>query len=372
MTQRLHIEIVEHTVRQAGQPLTGIGRYTQEIINGLGSIPDTPIDLTLTRTIPPPLSNRFTPLRAFPIGIQAHQARSIAHFMQIVGCSLMLWRPVRPAVATVHDLGVLVCKADEPLFNGFERWILDRQFEGLRRMDWFVADSHATAKSLVDVLGVKAKQVNIMHLGVDHTHFKPIPEARQRVWERFYPIPDGGMFDLLYVGSELPRKNLGVLLEAVAILRQQDIPVRLIKVGGSGGERWREAFKTQIAKLKLEEVVIIVDKVSEADLPLLYNATDLFVTTSLLEGFGLPALEAMACGTPVICSDAGSLPEIVGDAGILINPQDPNAIANRIREILDDSDKRHDMRERGLEQAAKFTWNHAITDLINLYKTIGA
>ena len=120
--------------------VSGIGRYTRELHKHLSS----QVTVKILRQIDPPLVNRFSFLHAFPIGVYEHQPGSIVHFMQIMGCSQMLWHPVRPAIASVHDLGVLVCEADKQLFNKFDRAILDVNIAGLKRMDHYIVHSEFT------------------------------------------------------------------------------------------------------------------------------------------------------------------------------------------------------------------------------------
>ena len=358
----MQVELVAHNPAHS---VSGIGRYVRELHHRLSDR----ISVRLVTPIDPPLARRFTFLHQFPLGLRGHRPGSIVHFTQIMGCSQMLWHPVHPAVATVHDLGVLVCKEDEALFNRFDRLILDLQLAGLKRMDHFVADSAFTRRCLIEALGIAEQRIHVIHLGVDREHFRPVPEARTRIAERYNMQSTRHTHDLLYVGNEQPRKNLGMLLSALAKLKSQGHHLRLIKVGKASGERWRKRFLADVRRLHLNEDVVVVDRVPESDLPLFYNAADLYVSSSLLEGFGLPALEAMACGTPVVCSDASSLPEIVGDAAVLIDPRDPNSLAAAIAGVLDSAPLRRRMRERGLTQAARFTWEQSADRLVQVYNS---
>jgi len=360
---RLQVELVMHNPLHS---VSGIGRYVRELYRHLSDR----IPVRLVTPIDPPLASRFTFLHQLPLGLRGHRPSSIVHFTQIMGCSQMLWHPVHPAVATVHDLGVLVCKEDEVLFNRFDRWMLDLQLAGLKRMDRFVADSTFTRRCLIEALGIPEQRIHVIHLGVDREHFRPVAQARTRIAERYNIWLTSHTHNLLYVGSEQPRKNLGVLLSALAKLKSQGYHLRLIKVGRAGGERWRERFLADVQRFQLNGDVVVVNNVPEPDLPLFYNAVDLYVNSSLLEGFGLPILEAMSCGTPVICSNAGSLPEIVGDVAVLINPRDPDSLVTAIAAVLDDPAFRESMRRRGLAQSASFTWEKSIDKLIEVYRSI--
>ena len=158
------------------------------------------------------------------------------------------------------------------------------------------------------------------------------------------------------MGSEDPRKKLGTLLEALALLKQRGLAVRLLKVGASGHPKYRRALTEQVASLGVEDLVTIVGEVADTDLPLFYSAADAFTLPSDVEGFGLPALEAMACGTPVVWSDAGALPEVAGDAAVMVPVGDAEALAAATANILRDCTLRERLVERGLHRCRQFTW----------------
>ncbi|MDZ4764151.1 MAG: glycosyltransferase family 1 protein [Chloroflexota bacterium] len=370
----MQIELVTHN--PSGK-ISGIGRYINELYQAL----QPQIDVRIVPDVMPPLVKQFSILQHFPVGIQGHERGSIAHFMQIMGCSQMLWHPTHPAVATVHDLGVLICKEDEALFDWIGRKTLEIQWSGLRRMDQFVAVSQFTATSLIEQFGIPAERVHVVYNGVDPAHFRPVADslaaartqARAELEPRYPLFRDSAYrYHLLYTGTELPRKNLRTLLEALSILKQRGVSVRLIKVGGSGGDRWREAFQAQIRTFGVENEVALIGSVSDDDLVSFYNSADIVVTASLLEGFGLPVLEAMACGAPVVCSTGGALPEIVGDAAITCDPRDASGFADAIAQLLGDSQRQEDMRRRGLLRSRQFSWTHSVEPLIKIYARLAA
>ena len=237
-------------------------------------------------------------------------------------------------------------------------------------MDWLVAVSGFTRRCLVDFLGVPQERVSVIYHGIDTDHFQPMSDARTRLAAWYDMQSTCHSHDLLYVGNEQPRKNLGVLLSALTKLKSHGYRLRLIKVGGAGGKHWRRQFLNRVHQLELNGDVIVVDAVAEADLPIFYSAADLYVTPSLIEGFGLPVLEAMACGTPVVCSNAGSLPEVVGSAAKLVEPRAPGSLAEAIASVLDDDQLRSRMSERGLVQAAKFTWERTARETVAVYKQV--
>ena len=173
---------------------------------------------------------------------------------------------------------------------------------------------------------------------------------------------------ILYVGTIEPRKNLPVLLEAYAALRQHLPEVGLVIAGGKG---WLYAsFFQALRRLGLEQQVILTGHIPEADLPALMASARVFAFPSEFEGFGLPPLEAMACGVPVACSNASSLPEVVGDAALLVPPQDAHAWQAALYNLLTDVDLRSDLRLRGLTRARQFTWDRAARQTLEVYQRV--
>ncbi len=315
-----------------------------------------------------PWAHKLTFLEHLPLGVIPDERRGTYHFTRIMGCALMLWRPLRPAVATVHDLGPLLWPAEYRGGGVLTQVLFRLSLLGLKRMDRIVADSQATAQSLVHLLKVPSQHIAVVHLGVDRQLFRPVTGALQKL-ERDYGIPkETGVFRVLYVGSEAPRKNLGTLLQALALLRQRGIAVRLIKVGRPGHPRQRARFLEQAARLGLDEWLTIVGEVPESDLPLLYSAADVLALPSHVEGFGLPLLEAMACGVPVVCSDVGALPEVAGDAALLVRPDHAAGLADAIAAVLENASLRERLVQKGLQRCQRFTWAETAEQTLRVYK----
>jgi glycosyltransferase involved in cell wall biosynthesis len=173
---------------------------------------------------------------------------------------------------------------------------------------------------------------------------------------------------ILNVGTIEPRKNLSRLLEAFQPLLADWPDLKLVLIGKKG---WLyESFFQRLQALGLEERVIFPGYVAEADLPAFYQLAEVFVFPSLSEGFGLPPLEAMACGVPVVSSNSSSLPEVVGEAGLLVDPTDTGALHQALRRILADGDLRTELRRRGLVQARKFSWQRAVDELEEIYQSL--
>jgi glycosyltransferase involved in cell wall biosynthesis len=266
-------------------------------------------------------------------------------------------------VVTVHDLALLrYPHLGTAALSRFIRQMTRSVTEAKR----VIAVSDATRRDIIDLLGTPAEKIRVIHNGYDQ-RFRPLPhtEARARVGERY------GLSEpyILHVGTLEPRKNLETLISAYARLRRERyIPHGLVLVGDRG---WKyDPIFQLVDQLGLRNAVRFTGAVPADDLPALYNAADLFVYPSLYEGFGLPPLEAMACGTPVVTSNVSSLPEVVGDAALLVDPHDEGALAEAMARVLSDVELRRHMRERGLERARHFSWERCARETLAVYEEV--
>jgi len=274
--------------------------------------------------------------------------------------------PVRAArtILTVHDLSFLrLPHCSEPHLRAY---LIKAVPRSARRAHLILADSENTRRDVVDLLGIPSARVKVLYAGVDR-RFRPVERTEEvrsgyRLPERF----------ILSVGTLEPRKNYEGLIEAFALLKEE-LPgagsIKLVIVGQKG---WLYGgIFTRVKELGLEEEVFFPGYVADEDLPALYSAAELFVYPSLYEGFGLPPLEAMACGTPVVASDAPCLPEVLGDAALFAPSGDPQALASAMEKALSDLDLRMRLRERGFKRAEHFTWEKSARRLLGIYKDLG-
>jgi glycosyltransferase involved in cell wall biosynthesis len=267
-----------------------------------------------------------------------------------------------PYVVTVHDLiRWFDGPAEAPLIsppNVRDRLHLKLDLAGIRRADALIAVSHATKRDLV-AAGIEADRISVVHSGVDQRRFRPVAGR---------PIEDPYV---LFVGSEQPRKNLATLLAAFAQLRRdpQFSRLRLLKVGPPGGReaRFRDETLAAIRRLGLERDVIFTGWVADKDLPRYYAAAECFVLPSLYEGFGLAALEAMACGCPVVISTDAALREVCGEAAISVDASDTAAIAGALTAVASNSRLRRDLCARGLRRASAFSWSQTARETERVY-----
>jgi len=181
-----------------------------------------------------------------------------------------------------------------------------------------------------------------------------------------YRLPEGRRF-LIYVGTEDTRKDLGTLVRALAQVRREVPEVALLKVGRAHDEDERQSLVQLAARVGVLEAIHFLEDVPEEDLPQLYNLAELYVTPSPYEGFGFPLLEAMACGTPVVYANAGSLPEIAGDAGVAVAPTNPDSLAEGVLSVLRQRDGQSALRAAGRERAAGFTWAASTESMLAAY-----
>ncbi len=274
-----------------------------------------------------------------------------------------------PTVVTVHDLSFLRFPETLRPFNRYYLGLMTRA--ATRRAVRVIADSESTRQDVIALCGVPADRVITVHIGVAKQFCPAGPDAVADFRRR--PGPCSELADglpehfILFVGTLEPRKNLVRLIEAYAGWRQAaDRPAKLVIAGGKGW--YYERIFARVQELGLTGEVIFPGYLPAAALPWWYRAADLFVYPSVFEGFGLPVLEAMACGTPVITSSASSLPEVAGKAALLVNPDDTGAWANAISRVLAEPAFAAELREAGLQQAARFSWQQTAADTVAVYR----
>jgi glycosyltransferase involved in cell wall biosynthesis len=237
----------------------------------------------------------------------------------------------------------------------------------LRRADAIVTVSHKVKQDVVAFTGTPPEKIVPIYNGFDPRlfHQRHDPEVMEEVRTRYH-LPD--QF-ILWVGQIYPPKNVERLLQAFKLIAP-DIPHQLVL---AGEPRWRATGVWRLTEsLGLQDRIRFTDWVPHEHLPILYNLAELFVLPSLYEGFGIPLLEAMASGCPVVTSEAGSPPEVVGDAAQLVNPYDVSAIAHGMAMVLSNPALRHTMIARGLERAKLFSWERCAAEMLALFETVHA
>ncbi len=371
-------------VRQGG----GIGRYTRNLVRaladidrenryrlfiaagrGLGNGPgDWPANFRVHSV---PLSDRWTAILwqrlKLPIPIQV-----VTGPLDLFHSPDFVLPPVgrTPAILTVHDLSFM--RVPGHFVPGFREYLEGAVRRAAGRASHILADSESTRRDLVELLDVEPEAVTVVYPGLE-PRFRPIrdQEALERV-RAHYALP--GRF-VLGLGTLQPRKNFGGLIEAFGCLLAQhgDEPevadAHLVIAGGKG---WMyEALLELPERLGLNDRVHFPGFVDDKDLPALYNLASVFAFPSWYEGFGIPILEAMACGTPVVAADNSSLPEVVGEAGLLVPAGNRAALAEAMAQLLTDRALRLRLRSAGHEQVRAFTWHQAARQVLSLYRRFG-
>jgi glycosyltransferase involved in cell wall biosynthesis len=280
---------------------------------------------------------------------------------------LPLCHPPR-SVVTVHDLGYhFYPEAHTTAQRHYLEWSTRYH---TRTAAHLLADSQATADDLTNVYGADPQRMTVVHLGVDPT-LRPVrdPAALESVARK---AGISGPY-VLYLGTLQPRKNLVRLIEAFAALCTQQanaIPDTQLVLAGKRGWLYREIV-SRAHELGIGDRVVFPGYVDDADLAALYSGAELFVMPSLYEGFCMPVLEAMACGTPVACSSTSSLPEVVGDAALTFDPQDTAAMAAQIGRALADAGLRARLVGRGFERVKRFTWERCARQVLEVLERVG-
>jgi glycosyltransferase involved in cell wall biosynthesis len=261
------------------------------------------------------------------------------------------------SVVTVHDLSFFTYPHTLNRTNRTYLKLLTRL--SVRQADAVIAVSNHTRRELIELLDVPAARIRVVPNGVDD-RFRPLPRSEIDAFRARRGIPQHFVFCQSTIE---PRKNLTTLLRAFAALPQ----IKHVLVIG-GGRGWQyEAIFAMVEQFELADRVWFPGFIPDEELPLWHNAADVFVFPSLYEGFGLPPLEAMACGTPVIASDSSSLPEVVGDSGLLIDVADVAALQSAITQLLHDQVSAASLAARGLARARQFSWRETARQTAAIY-----
>lgn len=266
-----------------------------------------------------------------------------------------------PSVVTIYDLSFLLYPEGFKRAKRFYLSLFTRL--SARRARRIIAISENTKRDVVRLLGVSPDKVDVVYCGIDEA-FRPLAKDQVASFRAKRGLPERF---ILFVGTIEPRKNITTLIEAFANLHTCEPANLKLVIGGAKGWFYQDVF-ARVEELGLEDAVIFPGYIPASELPWWYNAAELFVYPSLYEGFGLPPLEAMACGTPVIVANTSSLPEVVGEAGLTVDPLDVEGLAVAIRRVLDDETLWQEMREQGWQRAKGFSWTKTAREIVQVYR----
>jgi glycosyltransferase involved in cell wall biosynthesis len=297
------------------------------------------------------------------------QATDLFHIIDHSNAHVAYWLANlgKPIVVTCHDLVQYVYPEllrEQARFPAFSTAMLDYSVRGMLKANHVVTVSSNTASDVERILGIEHQKIVVVPNGTEK-HFHSLPnQSVEHLRQKYTDSPDE--ICLLNVGSSHHRKNLLSVLKVVHTLVQQGIPIRLWKAG----DDFTADQKTFIQNHQLEQKVTYLDKPNQDLLLQIYNAADILLAPSLYEGFGLTVLEAMACGTPVITSDVSSLPEVAGDAAILVDPIDVKAMSEAVLQLCHNADFRSRLIEKGLLRVHSFTWRKTAERVAEVYEKV--
>jgi alpha-1,3-rhamnosyl/mannosyltransferase len=370
-------------IRYAYDHFPGIGRYVVNLARALAALEHAH---TLVLLHNPALPNtRYdlrelasssqaelvaTTVRPFSLAEQLYLPRLARRLHLDVLHSPYYIKPYRklpcPSVVTIYDLIAqlfphVVSWRGRALFNLTMRL-------ALRTSDRVLTISRSARNDIVQCMRVPRERITITPLAADQ-HFSPQPRERIEQVRAHYNLPPRYV---LYLGSNKPHKNLERLIYAWERLIQEyrprhDLPGLVL--AGHYDPRY-PAVQHMVRERRLSSSVVFMPDVAEEDMPALYSGAELFVFPSLYEGFGLPPLEAMACGAPVLCSSSSSLPEVVGNAALTVNPYDVTALAEGLRQLLSQAALRVHLREAGLQRAREFSWERTARATLAVYEDV--
>jgi glycosyltransferase involved in cell wall biosynthesis len=314
-------------------------------------IPEKPLKLTSALGIPQAVKNADIDILHVPV----HWYNQITPFV--------FNRKIKK-VLTVHDLTPILF----PEMHTRETNLTWRSsFKFIKnKTNIMICVSESTKTDCVKLLNIPEKRLRVIPLSADE-QYKPLKNKKQ-IHDELKQEYNIDFPFILFVGTLEKRKNVPTLIKSFYKLKKSKVDHKLVVVGGKGW-KYTKIFDL-IEELNLKNEVIFTDYVSDEYLVKLYNAADLFVYPSLYEGFGLPPLEAMACGCPVITSNTSSLPEVVGDAGIMIDPNDINSLTESMLKILTNNQLREEMSKKSLERAKMFSWKKTAKETWNVYEDV--
>jgi glycosyltransferase involved in cell wall biosynthesis len=353
---------------------SGVGYYTENLLtNVMQMAPEHDYVVFSNRTMQEQwrrvggetlYDRRYFPVRAAWMqavlpGTLSRVRPNLCHFTNY----LAPLNPRCPYVVTIYDMTLFIT----PRFHRFKKLVLDRTLipHIARRADAIITVSNSARADIVRFLKVPREKIQVITGGVSPA-FSPVTDPHRLAAVRAqYGLSRPY---ILYVGTIEPRKNIARLIRAFAMLKSRGLPHKLAIVGQAG---WHcEPVFAEVERLGLKQDVIFTGYVPFSDLPALYSAAESMAFPSLYEGFGLPVVEAMACGTPVVTSNSSSLMEVADGAALLIDPLSVEEIAQALHRIHFDEDLRDELHQRGISRASEFTWQQSARTTLELYEAV--
>lgn len=360
--------------------LTGIGNYVKGLTEGLSSLPKNTYSYELVafdfmskssqasttntlkfrkiRYLPVQLFNRLLRYGLMP-PLDLFFGKKIYFFANFVRWPLLFSK----SIVVIYDLAYL--HHPEYLAESNRRFMSSRVPDSIRKADHVVAISENTRQELMKAYNIPKNQTSIVYPAINHSHYKPQPkQIVTKVHEKLSIKPNY----LLFVGTLEPRKNIVGLIEAFVAL-PNDIKAKhqLVIVGGRG---WKDKTIANSLEQHEQENINYVGYVSDEDMPAVYSGAALFVYPTYYEGFGMPVLESMACGAPVLCAKNSSLPEVLGSAGVYFDASNTKELTKKMKTLLNNKAKLNELSKKGLERAANFSWQKSAAQLQEVFEKV--
>lgn len=336
----------------------GMSKYQSEIHNRLGNVKLNRIEYPdVSKVVKVVGINKFVEYFAYPLIVKKKISKdNIKHVTRQDLAFLLELTDLKKTIVTCYDIIPIA------YYNTLNpTWKLNAK--GLKKAEKIITISEFSKLDIIKYIKVPEENIEIIPPAVNNNLYYL---NRNRKALKKYKIDEDDRV-VLYVGAEDSRKNIHFLVNSFNKLKHKLQKVKLLKVGLPNDVGVRGKLLKHIEALNLQKDVIFTGHVSESELAEIYNAVDLFVFPSLYEGFGMPPLEAMACGTPVITSNTSSLPEVVGEAAITVDPYDINKFAEQMYEVLTNEGLREDMIKMGLERAKVFNWGNSAKKTLKVY-----
>ncbi|GAK49312.1 glycosyl transferase group 1 [Candidatus Moduliflexus flocculans] len=346
----------------------GVGHYVYHLIQAMINAPNAAHQYTLylRQADPRPLDTLgITPSGASEVAVRVlefpllwAQIRLPLELMRhpqdvyfFPSPTMPLWYLPKRSVVTIHDVAFLFFP--DCFSPALRFWLKHSTQRSIRAAAKIITVSEATRQDVLAYYNIAPEKVIAVHHGV-HQRFQPLERAVVQAARRRYRLPESF---ILCIGTLQRRKNIPRLIHAFYLLKQKhQIPHKLVLIGQQYRDLPEDEIFSMVTRLSLQQEVIWTGYVPDQDMPALINGAEAFVLPSLYEGFGMPVLEAMACGVPVACSNTSSLPEVAGNAAMLFDPYSVDNMAERLHQLLTDRDLRLAYREMGLMRAKQFSW----------------
>ena len=366
--------------RMMKEPFEGVGRYTKSLISSLLLVDKTNEYFLIQDKFTISVFKESDRIKIVKVSYPALSIRALFFLRRVVERekidvfhSPFLLGPLfskKPFIITLHDLMAITFP------NFFEgRKFLTKVFARLfflivvpitaKQCRMILTDSCKVKGEAINLLKLSSEKIKVIYPGVD----KRFKKLKSKNLNGILPELNPNKKTILYIGNTRPYKNLPRLLEAFGLLQKRK-PENYQLIIAGGEKRNLPLLKRITIDLNIEKEVVFTGNLTDIEVVALMNAADVFVFPSLEEGFGLPPLEAMACGTPVVTSNVSSLPEVVGDAALLVDPENVEEIASAIEKVLTDEKMREELIRKGFERVKRFSWERTARDTLEIYKCV--